>query len=735
MHRIITVLVSLALLGSAGVVNQSPHLADPTAHQFGVVRPINSPETLVDQERSVPQASTFPSYALGAHPRLLESAAGCDDCAYYMQEGTTLEQACFSGVTGSCTASAGFSSFYEEVTVQNSPYATGFELNGLTNTGDWFQAVILLNWDGPGLNTAEEVWNSAGASVYSEGFANPVISIGDNVELGLYVIQSGSTAGEACMSAADLTHPSGTFTNCIDQPDPGSTPASNYFEFGSSNGYFTGPMTEIVDPSASTCLNYGSMPEVTYNFVEGAYIVHFSPWSDEWNPSTDTVCYSTVETAPWTMSPGDTASQVVDASAASTYGPHWEAARNTSSLTPSTWWAFTTDFKLQAPAPTPTSMDVGDSSSVSFYEPIEVEHIDSNPTYSGWSSPASILGGCAVSASGQTLKCTPTGVAGSVTIQFDLGETGGYELYSPLLTFHVYSDPTVAVPTANRTSADVGQAVAFTATPTGGSGGFTYVWLGLPVGCAGTTASVNCSSVTAAGTATVKVTVTDSNGYSATSPGLSFTVYPRLSEALTVKPSSLLEGGVVTFEASSSGGAGGLTYVWSGLPTGCTAPSGPALNCSPSIVGSFYVTVTATDRNGVAAASTVNLTVSAAFLGLPAVEGYAIVGVLATLAIGLILAVVLLTRRRKKAPREEEPMPTQPQETGPISQSPMQPTALQETGAQGGSPVTAASPPPVHAPARAVLAGSGFCQSCGSPVAVGHYFCAKCGKPIPPQVR
>jgi hypothetical protein len=733
MNRLVVIFVSLALLGSLILAVPSTYIASNVAHQPGFVRSASSLNSAVAQEKAALPISAFPSYALGAHPRLLESAAGCDDCAYYMQEGTTLEQACFADVTGSCTAAAGFASFYEDVTVQNSPYATGFELNGLTNTGDWFQAVILLNWGGPGLNTAEEVWNNAGASVYSAGFANPVISIGDNIELGLYVSQSGLTAGEACMSASDLTHPSGTFTNCIDQPDPGSTPASNYFELGASNGYFTGPMTEIVDPSASACLNYGSMPEVTYNFVQGAYIIHFSPWSDEWNPSTDAVCYSTVETAPWTMSPGDPASQVVDASSASTYGPHWEAARNTSSLSPSTWWAFTTDFKLPAPVPTPTSMDVGDSSSVSFYEPIEVEHIDSKPTYSGWSTPTSILGGCSVSASGQTLKCAPTGVAGSVTIQFDLGETGGYGLFSPTLAFHMYSDPTVAVPTANRTSADVGQSVDFTATPTGGSGEFTYEWMGLPAGCSGNKASVNCSSVKTAATNTVKVTVTDSNGYSATSPGLPFTVYPRLSEGLAVTPSSLLEGGAVTFVGTASGGAGGLTYLWSGLPTGCAAPSGPLLNCSPSTVGSFNVAVTATDRNGVAASGAVNLTVGAAFLGLPAVEGYVIVGILAMLAIGLILALVLLTRRRKQTPREGELMPSQPQETNLSPQPQMQPAAPQEIGGGGGSPIATASPAPAHAPARAVLAGTGFCQFCGFPAAVGHSFCAKCGKPMPPE--
>lgn len=735
-------LVSLVLLGSLAAVPLLPSSAGSPLDRVTGLELGHSPLSLGSERTSALMRNAFPSYALGAHPGRLDSPAGCSNCAYYMQEGATIEQTCFSGAPGSCTTYAGYNSIYEDVVIQNSPYHTGYELNGLTNTGDWFQAVVLLNWGGVGLNSAEEVWDNAGASVYGAGFPYPRIAIGDNVELGLYVSQSGLTVGEGCLSVTDLTNPQGTFTNCISQPDPGSTPSSNYFRFGASSGYFTGPMTEIYDTSATSCLSYLSMPSVTYHFTQGAYVTQFTPWSDEWVPSTGAVCYSTFSTSLWTMSPGDTGIQVVDASAASSYGPHWEGARNTSAFNPSTWWAFSTDFTLPIPAPTPSSIDVGYSSTVTFSEPIWVEHIDTNPTYSGWSSPSLVLSGCTVSGSGWVLTCTPTGVAGSVTIQFDLGESGGYQLSSPPLTFWVYSDPTVAAPTANRASADVGQGVTFSATTSGGSGGFAFTWLGLPAGCGGTSASVTCSSLTAAGTSSLRViatdsnghsatsaalsftvysdpivitpsasrasvdlgqpvsfsaigwggsgglafswsglptgcsgttmsitcspttastgaaitsTVTDSNGYSVTSPALSFSVFPLPSTTLTVTSTNVLEGGTVTFTAAVSGGAGGQTYVWTGLPSGCTGLNSFTITCSPSVVGTFTVSVTATDANGKGASATVNLAVSAAFLGLPAAQGYGLVAFLVALICGAILVIALLARRRGRPTNEAEP--------------------------------------------------------------------------------
>jgi hypothetical protein len=779
----------------------------------------------------------IPSYALGAHPtRTVGPDGSCGDCAYYMQEGATIEQACFSGVSGSCTAYAGYSSISADVNVKSSRYATGFELNGYTNTGDWFQSVIGENWCSSGFAVMNEIFDSSGASVYGPT-CDPYafsIAVGDNIELGLYVSSSGSTSGDVCMTASDLTDPQTAYTNCVAQPDGGSSPSSNYFQFGGSNGFFTGPMTEIYDSSASSCLSYLSMPSVTYRFTEGAYVIHFTPWSDQWYPPTNTVCYSTISTSSWTMYPGDAGIQVVDASAASAYGPHWEAAQNISSLTPFMWWA------------TPRSMDLGQVGSVSFFEPIEVEHIDSNPTLSGWSPSASpTLGGCGISSSGQTYTCTPTGSAGSTQIQFVLGESGGYSLSSPDLTFSVYADPQIGSPTISRSTVDVGETLTINASVTGGSGGFTYSWSGLPVGCspsdstsircspteigwtnvsvmvtdsnrlsaysgpteiriqsdpavipygitpssgsldvgqsfglstlvsggsgsytylwnglplscsASSTSGAHCVAVTP-GIVRVNLSVTDSNGFTASSGLIVFHVYADPVVKASASPSSVLQGDELTLNASVVGGVGPFYYAWSGMPSGCASVNFSVdlaiLPCNPQGSGTFNVNVTVKDATGFVSWSIVQITVDPSFLGLPAIEGYGLFLVTPIVA-GLAIVLAAVTRRRRRRRQSTSFSGEAPGRTlhssypdsgsGPTSPGPW------PAGGWGGGSASAAVVSPVRfeeAPAKiegldpgSVYAGTPLinppdpvCWHCTFENPPGSRYCSRCAVPLEP---
>ena len=60
-----------------------------------------------------------------------------------------------------------------------------------------------------------------------------------------------------------------------------------------------------------------------------------------------------------------------------------------------------------------------------------------------------------------------------------------------------------------------------------------------------------------------------------------------------------------------------------------------------------------TDQNGGRDSSSANLTINAAFLGLPALEGY---GVLAlVIALVALLVIILATRRRTKRDDHENP--------------------------------------------------------------------------------
>ncbi len=520
-----------------------------------------------------------------------------------MQEGSFLDQACFSGVSGSCTDYAGFSSIYVDVQVEPSPYATGFELNGVSNEGDWFQSTVVENWCASGFVVANEIFNNAGTSVYGPCVSSDLtIRAGDTVQLGLYVSNSGSTSGDVCFTTADLTDPQTEYVNCQPQPDGGSSPASNYFAYGANGGFFTGPMTEIVDTSASSCESYTSMPTVNYQFVQGAYIVHFTPWSDEWYPPTDAVCYDSIGSGEWTMPPDNAAGQYVDASDASPYGPHWEAATNISSYSSTTWWQFSTDAVLPTPAATPLAYDVGQTVDVQIYEPALIEHIDTNPIYADWDYTVPGSWACSVGDSDETLTCTGTAsVAGTYPIQFVLGETGGYSLSSPVLDFDVYSDPEIVSVGASPAAVDIGQTTALAVSVTLGSGGYTYAWQGLPGGCTSSSTDTLDCTPSSSGAFEVSVTATDSDGVAASSSPVSLTV--DSDPTISIPTASPGSGGIdvgqpVTFTASASGGAGGFSYSWTGLPTGCSGLDAPSFACVPTASGTYGVRAIVTDANG-----------------------------------------------------------------------------------------------------------------------------------------
>ncbi len=163
----------------------------------------------------------------------------------------------------------------------------------------------------------------------------------------------------------------------------------------------------------------------------------------------------------------------------------------------------------------------------------------------------------------------------------------------------VSSDPSLSTPIGQPVSADVGQTVLFTTQAVGGSGGYTYSWLGLPTGCSSANTAVISCIPTGTGTFTIKATVTDSNGFSATSSGLQFTVNsPPTIVAFTASPTRLDITQTVTFVASATGGAGTLSYSYSGLPPGCTTTDTTTISCAPTSTGVYATSVHVTDSNG-----------------------------------------------------------------------------------------------------------------------------------------
>jgi hypothetical protein len=147
------------------------------------------------------------------------------------------------------------------------------------------------------------------------------------------------------------------------------------------------------------------------------------------------------------------------------------------------------------------------------------------------------------------------------------------------------------------------------------------------------------------------ITVTNSVGTSQTSSKDLFHVDPSSLSitAFTASPDSLYAGDRVTFTVSASSGYGALRYTYTNLPPGCLSANSTSISCYPTSSGNYRVTVTATDRAGESASSTVNITVGPQrVLSLPQAMGLAVVfGIIVAIGAVGILSVVFLLRRKK----------------------------------------------------------------------------------------
>lgn len=210
------------------------------------------------------------------------------------------------------------------------------------------------------------------------------------------------------------------------------------------------------------------------------------------------------------------------------------------------------------------------------------------------------------SVNASTLSCTPsaTGVAMRVAVMVvDSVAASASGLSSP---FTIAPDPQAAPPLPSPSGVDLGGSFVFTETPSGGTGTYPgYAWTFAPsLGCSpSTTSTLRCSPTATGSSLRVSVIVTDSNGVASAAGSVSVNVSapPRAAQPLAT-PGSLDVGQNVSFSSRTSGGAGALTYLWSGLPSGCLSV-GNVSRCSPTAAGTFSITLQVTDANGVTATS------------------------------------------------------------------------------------------------------------------------------------
>ncbi len=255
-----------------------------------------------------------------------------------------------------------------------------------------------------------------------------------------------------------------------------------------------------------------------------------------------------------------------------------------------------------------SAIDVGQSSTVT----ASPSGGSGGNTYS-WSQSSANLG-CTFSNSASAV-CTPV-AAGAYTASLVISDSNGGSsgtLPSPSLT--VDAAVSASIPAGTPTSADVGQPVTFSTTASGGSGSYTsYSWTpsSANLGCASSTIATITCTPTVAGTYTISVVVTDSNGGTATATSAGYTVYSSPTVAApTATPASVDVGQTTSIAATVTGGLAPLVYTWSGLPTGCSGTSA-TVSCTPTAAGTSSVTLKVADANGATATSSaLSLTVYA----------------------------------------------------------------------------------------------------------------------------
>jgi hypothetical protein len=505
---------------------------------------------------------------------------------WYTQVGATLAQVNGTTLNGQLTT------LVEEVTIVASSYPIGYELNGISTTGDWYQVLVGDNWGGcdSGYEMIYEVWNNTG---YGESpVCDPAITLnkGDSIKLSL----SFPSASMACLDAEDLTT---TFQehDCVSQPDSGANGFELVAGASNANGYLTGPMTEIANSVPTSCPDYTNMPAVEYRWPAAYHVTGYYPFSDEFevlSGSVVSLCYSSTESE-LALSAGDPTSHVVDTASGTSYGPHYVSGQNLSYLLPTYGWQLVTD-----PVPLTDVMVTPLSGTFTLGTVIEL-----NSTVTGGTSPYS------------TLWAVNRTFVGELGLHFNwtASASGTYTIAAYGVDAEDLvngpADSTITVPGALSAgpistdtpsdAADVAQSIALFSRVVGGLPPYQFVWSGLPPGCtAGDLATLACVP-SQIGTFDVALRVIDTNGTQVDAPGLALTVSPAFTTSAATSRTSLDVGQSFWVNVTSSGGAAPDRYIWGDVPAGCPLPSGPSALCDPFEPGRVGFIVTVTDHNGV----------------------------------------------------------------------------------------------------------------------------------------
>ena len=196
---------------------------------------------------------------------------------------------------------------------------------------------------------------------------------------------------------------------------------------------------------------------------------------------------------------------------------------------------------------------------------------------------------------------TPT-VTGSNSVTINVNATNN--LYYAKF-YNKLTPPPPPTPSANCVAISAVQGVAIvpvTLTGSGGAGGpYTFSATGLPAGLTMSSGGTISGTPTVSGTFSYSVTVTDKDGNSGT-VHCSVTVTPPPPPPVSVNCVAInaVQGLAITpVTLTGSGGAGGpYTFSATGLPAGVTLSSSGTFSGTPTVSGSFVISITVTDKDG-----------------------------------------------------------------------------------------------------------------------------------------
>ena len=239
--------------------------------------------------------------------------------------------------------------------------------------------------------------------------------------------------------------------------------------------------------------------------------------------------------------------------------------------------------------------------------------------------------GCTNGTQPSSFSCKPL-VTGKFTISVTAMDSAGNKV-SRSANVTVNAPLALTSFTALPATITAGQTVYFntTVTPGTGTAPYTFVYSGLPLGCSTSSlASLACTTSPSATPQTylVNVTVTDASGKNITGSS-SFTVNapaataPRVTSFIA-NPNPVNVNQATVLSVTTSGGTGPLTYVYTGLPTGCLTQNISSLSCTPTVGGGpFHVQVTVTDTKKLSGLGSLNLTVNQPS-GAPSISSFTV---------------------------------------------------------------------------------------------------------------